>query len=485
MAANSLVAVGDEDGGIRLLESAKGEKPGFSEAYLKFRPHMNAILDLAFSKDDLLLATASGDQSSLVIDMPTQRAVYALTGHVSSVKQVSFQPGGSNILATSSRDGAVQIWDLRCKGHNAPVRSIKVPLEPSLNAANDSQTSNKMNWARPVNTIAEAHRRPLREQVSLSNLTLPSQTSQSQQGEKYGTDRWGVVSVTALQFLNPGREHLIMTASEADASVKLWDLRTTHNQRRSKATPLSSTRPTGAHTKHRHFGITSLSLSGDSARLYTICRDNTIYAYSTSHLVLGHSPELSSTPSKPRRSGGPEKEGLAPIYGFRHPKFHASTFYVKSSLRPANADRTELLAVGSSDGCAVLFPTDERYMQRSADRRVRPCSSPNPLNLKWACNPRPRADAWYEPTDFTVRLEDSIPIYQHGTALVTGHSREVTGMDWSVGGELISVGDDYTVRCWREDQGRARDLRVGGEGEGRRWGCGWAEVEGGWDEDEA
>lgn len=122
--ANSLIAVGDEDGGIRLLESAKDEKPEFSEPYLKFRPHTNAILDLAFSPDDLLLATASGDQTSQVIDMPNQRAIFTMAGHVSSVKQVCFQPGSSSVIASSSRDGSVQIWDLRCRGFDAPVRDI-------------------------------------------------------------------------------------------------------------------------------------------------------------------------------------------------------------------------------------------------------------------------------------------------------------------------------------------------------------------------
>lgn len=110
---NSLVAIGDEDGGVRLLESSNKLKPGFSKAYLTFRPHVNAILDLAFSPDDLLLATASGDQTSQVIDMPTQCTTHKMTGHSSSVKQVCFQPGSSNVLASSSRDGSVQIWDLR------------------------------------------------------------------------------------------------------------------------------------------------------------------------------------------------------------------------------------------------------------------------------------------------------------------------------------------------------------------------------------
>ena len=472
LAANSLVAIGDEDGGIRLLDSAKDERPGFPKAYVTFSPHANAILDLAFSPDDLLLATASGDQTAHIIDMQTQKTTCVLSGHSSSVKQVCFQPGSSNVITTSSRDGSVQVWDLRCKSFDAPKRAIKIPLEPPTDDAVNPPTHDRLAWGRTVNTILEAHQRHQVVQVMATGATLPQTVDPPSKTEAPG--RRGDVSITALQFLPPGREHLLLTASEADASVKLWDLRTTHNHRRGRATPLSSTRPTGAHMKHRHFGLTSLSLSGDGARLYTVCRDNTIYAYATSHLILGHAPELSKNmyKSKPRRSGGQEKEGLGPIYGFRHPAFHASSFYVKSTLRFAEADRTELMAVGSSDGCAALFPTDERYMQQSNDRRMRP-SDP----FGWHQSPSRRAQ---NDTSLSIRLEDSIPIYQHGSALIRGHSREVTGLCWTSNGELVTVGDDYMVRCWREGA-QARDLRMGGEKEGRRWGCGWAEADSKWD----
>ncbi|KAL9125989.1 MAG: hypothetical protein Q9217_004884 [Psora testacea] len=474
---NSLVAIGDEDGGIRLLESAKNENPGFSQAYLKFQPHANAILDLAFSPDDMLLATASGDQTSQVIDMPSQRAIYTMAGHVSSIKQVCFQPGSSSVIATSSRDGSVQIWDLRCKGFDTPMRDIKVSLDPNAPRA---LTSHKMILARSVNTIFEAHtsRQPAPSvAVPISANKMPPSFDTPSKSESPG--RRGDVSITALSFLNPGREHLLITASEANASVKLWDLRTTHNHRRARATPLSSTRQPESHTKHRHFGVTSLSLSSGGARLYTLCRDNTIYAYSTSHLILGHAPELSSnSTSKPRRTGGPEKEGLGPTHGFRHPSFHATTFYVKSALRETKDDQTELLAVGSSDGTPVLFPTDECYMQRLSQRKTHDDDSPFP---------RPRSRLALTRTDsgtgLSGRPEDAVPIYQQGSALVRGHGREVTGLTWTRGGELITVSDDFSVRCWREG-GEARSLRVGGEGEGRRWGCGWAEATTGWDDDD-
>ncbi len=461
---------------MRLLESAKDEKPEFSTAYLAFRPHSNAILDLAFSHDDLLLATASGDQTSQVIDMSTQRATHTLAGHVSSVKQVCFQPRSSSVLASSSRDGSVQIWDLRCKGFDAPVRDIKVSLEPSSSDTTRNSAPDKVTRARSVNTIFEAHagRQPASTNAVAGSRLAPSFDAPS---KTESPGRRGDVSITALSFLHPGREHLLLTASEANASVKLWDLRTTHNHRRSRATPLSSTRQPDSHNKHRHFGLTSLSLSGDGGRLYAVCRDNTVYAYSTSHLILGHAPELSKSSSKPRRSGGPEKEGLGPIYGFRHPKFHATTFYVKSALRPAKDDKSEMLAIGSSDGCAVIFPTDERYMQRSNHERMPSSDSTFPRSRP----PLTRTDSG---TGLSTRLEDTIPIYQHGSALIRGHDRELTGLTWTPNGELVTIGDDFAARCWREDGADARDLRMGGEKEGRRWGCGWAEAEKGWDDDD-
>lgn len=65
---NSLTAVGDEQGGVGLLDSASSHKDGFTKHYLAMREvHNNAVMDLAFSEDDALLATASGDQNSHVI----------------------------------------------------------------------------------------------------------------------------------------------------------------------------------------------------------------------------------------------------------------------------------------------------------------------------------------------------------------------------------------------------------------------------------
>ena len=57
-------------------------------------------------------------------------------------------------------------------------------------------------------------------------------------------------------------------------------------------------------------------------------------------------------------------------------------------------------------------------------------------------------------------------------------------LTWTANGDLVTLGDDFLVRCWREDGDQARDLRTGGESGGRRWACGWADVGEGWDDDD-
>jgi WD40 repeat protein len=470
--ANSLIAVGYEGGAVRLIESNKKEKPPFHEAYLTFQPHLNAILDLAFSSDDLLLATASGDQTSQVIDMPTQRAIATLSGHAASVKHVRFQPGSSNsVLATSSRDGSVQIWDLRCKGSNLPVGVLQQSLDPTeTQRVSTIGKTSKMSWARSIGIVENAH---MGRRIAHSSRAEKSGPAIDTDYKTDVVSSRGDISITGLSFLSPSLPHLLLTGSARHASVKLWDVRNIQNHRgRGQPIPLSTTRQPQSHDRHREYGLTSMLISPDGARLYTLCRDHTVYAYSTSHLILGSAPELDLWGGVPRQRSrnSPETSGLGPLYGFRHPGLHVTTFYVKMAIRPAKDNRTETLAVGSSDHCSVLFPTDERYMQGHGSR----ASSSN-LEAPLPSTPS------LPPGSGRISVDDSIPIYRNGSALVRGHDKEVTGVSWTSRGDLVTISDDFKARIWREDAARARDLRLVGEASGDRWGHGWAECQPGWD----
>ncbi len=488
--ANSLVAVGDEEGGVRLLDTAIDGKPSFSTAHLSIRPHYNAVMDLAFSSDDTILATASGDQTAHVIDMLQQKTKYVLAGHMSSVKQVRFQPGNDSILATSSRDGTVRLWDLRCRASERLARDIHVSLDPDA-TYDEAAPARKVAFASAFNTIVEAHahRRPLNAAQG-SAAASASHATRTASNKPDTLERSSDVSITALSFLPAGKEHLLITASEASTSIKLWDIRGKYSssKRRGPAIPVSTTAQPDNHHKHRSFGINSLTLSGDGARLYALCRDSTIYAYSTNHLVLGTGSALAAPAGSRRpRHAHDGETGLAPIYGFRHQNFMVTSFYVKAALRRASGDMPEMLAVGSSDGCPVLFPTDEklipRHLTSSHEIETENDDSQPPSQLPFpSLRPLPSRTNSIT-TTLGSRMPSNIPVNTRGTALVRAHQKEVTGLAWTVDGALVSISDDATARCWREDARQARELRVGGEEGGRRWGCGWADLQG-WDEDE-
>ncbi len=448
---NPLVAIGDEEGHIRLIDSANECANKFAQSFLVMKPHDNAIMDLEFSDDDNLLATASGDQTCHIIDVKAQKSIWALTGHTSSVKKVQFQPGSAHMLATCARDGAILVWDTRENHADRPAHTIH------------SAITQEICGIQPKHHINDAHLGRLRTHKN-------AYTGRSD------------FSVTSLSFIDPTRPHLFATASESDSIVKLWDMRSSHRFKR-KTIPVSCTAEPQSHAIHRRFGITSIGVSTDNSRVYALCRDHTIYAYSTAHLILGSAPEFSAT-SKPFEASKayPEaKTGLGPLYGFRHPSLQISTFYPKLSVRRATDFHPELIAVGSSDDCAVLFPTHPRYLTASARKLPEPIGD---------AEQRPRLlrmDSQSASLNFIYRrwknsINDGagrMPIYYHGTPLVRGHNKEVTAVSWSSEGNLVTISDDFGTRCWREDKEKARRLRRPEEGEAERWGCGWADVAGG------
>lgn len=435
-----VAAVGDESGHVSFFSTTESVQ-GQAKVRSKIKVHDNAIMGVDFSEDDMRLATACGDRSGRILDVETQRVAAELpSGHWDSLRQVSFQPGRANgsIIATSDRIGCIHIWDLRCPGSS--VSSFSTRTEGGVRRRNPAL---EPFMAATVNTIDQAHIR------TVEGITSPS-------------------SVTAIQWMPAGREHLLLTASEANASIKLWDSRYLKPRRQARAQPLAATPEPATHA-WRSYGITSLALGRDAARLYAVCKDSTVYAYSTTHLMLGHAPELVDGAIKRRPTGA---EGLGPLYGLKHDAFRAQTFYVKCSIRRAPG-ASELLALGSSNSCALLFPTDERYVRAILNQAGR------------LLQEQPHASSLGTPSAFsTLPGSSPVPIFRNaGTALIRGHSREVTAMSWSHdGSRLVTASDDCFVRQWQDGRdGQARHLRAVGEFGPDRYMAGWANVSEDWD----
>lgn len=73
------------------------------------RGHSSHIVDLAWSKDDAMLATASLDNTIAIWDTSNGHRIITLTAHMSFVKGVAWDPIGT-YLATQSEDKSIIIW---------------------------------------------------------------------------------------------------------------------------------------------------------------------------------------------------------------------------------------------------------------------------------------------------------------------------------------------------------------------------------------
>ncbi|KEF55756.1 uncharacterized protein A1O9_08507 [Exophiala aquamarina CBS 119918] len=440
-----LVAVGDEDGHVRVHMTYDNHPHyNYTEIIKSWRPHSNAVMDLELSDDDRLIATASGDQSTHIYDLGAGKSVYFLRTHQGSVKRVQFQPGsGNQILATCSRDGHVFIWDRRISVLDGPGLSYR-PKHRHWGSWSD------VTFVDPVNEILQAHTsadKLKRPKGRRHPGTLPSRHD---------------YAVTTCAFLGASRPHLLATASENDAIIKLWDARVVYHDQDGRPTPVSATLEPDSHQNHRQFGVTSIAMSTDGSRLYAACRDHTVYAYSTPHLILGSTPELSTYSISSSKFTRTPKPGLGPLYGFRHSSLTIASFYDKLAVRPASStdNNTEMIAVGSGQECAVIFPTNERYLNNGTRR--------------------PPVASWLR---LSQEAAEDLPIYENGTALVNGHKKEVTAVAWTTNGNLVTVADDHTSRCWRQDPETARALRLNTDLEVERHNSGWAQVNPGFDDD--
>jgi hypothetical protein len=169
----------------------------------------------------------------------------------------------------------------------------------------------------------------------------------------------------------------------------------------------------------------------------------------------------------------------------------AGSFYVRAAIRKAKDDKSEMLAIGSTDNSPVLIPTDERHLPFRNNRPLPERSDAHDdsdddddIELPSFSSQRPRSRPQSRSTSMAPPSEKrGPPIYDSfGTALVRGHTKEVTSLSFTSEGNLVTIGDDFTGRCWREDRENAKHLRTTGEGGGKRWHCGWADVPASWDE---
>jgi DNA excision repair protein ERCC-8 len=94
-------------------------------------------LSKSSARSESLLAVCSKDDTTVkLVDLRSGAACHTLTGHLRGVTAVQWCPTCDVVLASSSRDGTVRLWDIRKAGSRATIctldreESSPLPLRP-------------------------------------------------------------------------------------------------------------------------------------------------------------------------------------------------------------------------------------------------------------------------------------------------------------------------------------------------------------------
>ncbi|SCV72018.1 BQ2448_4712 [Microbotryum intermedium] len=210
-------------------------------------------------------------------------------------------------------------------------------------------------------------------------------------------------SVTAAVFL-PQCENLLASSGSADSVIKVWDLRRSHSRRVNPASFETNEIAVSHTASKRPHGISSLVLSPDGRALYSLGTD-AMYVQALKSNTGSSANSLALFNRISSFSSGNLTHSY-PLATYYHPSLVVNSFYIRLAVSP-----------------------DSRFIS---------CGS----------------------TDNAVYAWDTCAAADQGVKMV-GHEKEVSCVDWSAKGGMVSCSDDGLVRLWSTDREKARRIRSG------------------------
>jgi len=393
-----LLASAGKEGDVRLWNRASGRGVGL------LRGHRGLVGGVSFSPDGRLLASGGEDGQVIFWDVANQRELRRFEAHTDRVDSLAFSPDGTS-LATAGYDNRVKVW-------NVATRTLIGTLE-GIGAANG------IAFAPDGETLAVLMQR--KEGGPSVSIWRPRD---QEPRRSFGSD------VVGIAFSPDGRT--LATAGGENPLVQLWDVDTGKSVRRFEG--------------HRG-AVWRITYAADGKTLATASADETIRLWdaggSAPPVVLtghrGHVTALAFAPDgKELASGGWDwtVKTWHPIPRLTHVQWPAHEGTVRALAMAPQGDR--LLTVGD-DGTSRLWDMAARRQTRLLEKRVGAIYA-----AAFAPDGRVAATAG---EDGVIRLWDAIT----GTEILTLSKHAGTVWSLAFGGDgktLVSAGSDRSILVW-------------------------------------
>jgi WD40 repeat protein len=450
-----LVATASGDRTVRLWDVPSGTPHG-----QPLVGHEDAVLDVAFSPDGKLLATACADHTAQLWDVASGKPRgEPLTGHEDVVSRVAFSPDGK-LLATASWDGTTRLWDISSGkprgqalvGHEDAVLDVAFSPDGKLVAtASADQTAQlwTVSTGRPFRKPLTGHRdevwgvafSPDGKLLATAGVDNTARLWDIPSGSQHGQPLKGHSDdVWAVAFSPDGKR---LATAGADKTVRMWDI----------ASGTQWGQPIIGHTNT----VQDVEFSPDGTLLATASWDNTsrlitvAESYSISQPLTGHEDIVNGVAFSPdgKLVATASADMTARLWDVDPGNSHGAplTGHKDEINRVAFSPDGKLLATASWDATAQLWDVP------SGSPHGQPLVGHKDAVLDVAFSPDGKLVAtasW----DGTARLWDVASGKSHGQPL-SGHREEVNGVAFSPDGKLLATASsDQTVRLWDVASGK-------------------------------